>query len=153
MAWSASGIFRSCITDTFAGTSVFNLTGSTYKVALYGTSSTPNKDDTSANNSYGTTWAGGAEISTTGWAAGGIALTSRTVTNPASGIIQFNGANTASSSGTTMSGIYGSLIYDDGKTPKQGVCFNYFGGSAQSVTNGTLTVVWNATNGIFRITV
>jgi hypothetical protein len=32
-----------------------------------------------------------------------------------------------------------------------GVSYNWFG-SAQSVTNGTFTVVWHA-NGIFRITV
>jgi hypothetical protein len=47
----------------------------------------------------------------------------------------------------------GCLVYDDTLTTPDdpGVCYNWFG-SAQSVTNGTFTVVWHA-NGLFRITV
>jgi hypothetical protein len=50
--------------------------------------------------------------------------------------------------------VYGCLIYNDTKTTPvadQGVNFTYFGGT-NSVTDGTLTIAWNA-SGIFRITV
>jgi hypothetical protein len=46
------------------------------------------------------------------------------------------------------------LVYDAtitaGTVAKQGLCFNYFGGT-QSVTGGTFTIVWDAT-GVFKFT-
>ena len=58
---------------------------------------------------------------------------------------------TTNGSAATLSNVYGSMIYNDTNANNQGVCYNYFGG-VNSVTSGTLTVVWNA-NGIARITV
>lgn len=157
MAFTASAIFRQMVADTFAGTTTFDLNApaDTYKVALYNNSVTPDKDAAAASTAYNTgTWLTANEQSqTTNWPAAGVALASMTITTPASGVIMFDAADTASAAGTTLSNVYGSLIYNDSKTSPadQGVCYNYFGG-ANSVTSGVLTVVWNA-NGIFRITV
>jgi hypothetical protein len=55
----------------------------------------------------------------------------------------------------TIANAYGCFIYDDtitaGTVADQGLCYNYFGGSAQGVTGGTFTVVFDAT-GVFKIT-
>jgi hypothetical protein len=62
--------------------------------------------------------------------------------------------NTASAGATAdIASAMGCLVYDDTLTTPDdpGVSYNWFG-AAQSVTNGTFTVVWHA-NGIFRITV
>jgi len=54
---------------------------------------------------------------------------------------------------TDIASAMGALVYNDTSTTPddQGVSFNWFT-TAQSVTNGTFTVVWHS-NGIFRITV
>lgn len=158
MAFTNSAIFRQFVADTLSGTSVFDLNAptDTYKVALYNNTGTPDKDVSAANSAYNSgQWLIANEVSqTTTWPAGGVALASMTVTTPASGVIMFDAADTASGASATLSNVFGSLIYNDTKTSPvadQGVCFNYFGG-VNSVTSGVLTVVWNA-NGIFRITV
>lgn len=155
MAWSGSAVFRAFVTDKLGNATAMNLGADSFKVALYNNSITPDKDATSANSAYNVSqWASANEQSQSGqWAAGGVALTSRSLTNPASGVAMFAASDTASGSATTLSNVYGCLVYDDTiATPvaKQGVCFNYFGGG-QSVSAGTLTVVWSA-NGIMRIT-
>lgn len=158
MAFTASAIFRQTIADTLAGTAVFDLNApsDTYKVALYNNTGTPDKDATAANSAYNAgQWVTANEVSqAVTWPAGGVALASMTITTPATGVIMFDAADTASGAAATLSNVYGSLVYNDTKTTPvadQGVCFNYFGG-ANSVTSGVLTVVWNA-NGLFRITV
>lgn len=158
MAFTASAIFRQFVADNLAGTSVFDLNApsDTYKVALYNNTGTPDKDAAAASTAYNTgQWVLANEVSqSVTWPAGGVALASMTITTPATGVIMFDAADTASGASATLSNVYGSLIYNDSKTTPvadQGVCYNYFGG-ANSVTSGVLTVVWNA-NGIFRITV
>lgn len=158
MAFTASAIFRQTIADTLAGTAVFDLNApsDTYKVALYNNTGTPDKDATAANSAYNAgQWVTANEVSqAVTWPAAGVALASMTITTPATGVIMFDAADTASGASATLSNVYGSLVYNDTKTTPvadQGVCYNYFGG-ANSVTSGVLTVVWNA-NGLFRITV
>ena len=159
-------------------------TAAFYKVALYGIASnaqtaTPSKDSTSLasgdSTNYGaatSAWATGAganaasasqpEVYNTGWAQGGVALGTPTVTTPATAVIMFDAVDTASTATTTLTNVYGSLIYVASSAANtaaattttlnnRGVCYNYFGG-ANGVTAGTLTVVWN-NSGIFRITV
>jgi len=61
--------------------------------------------------------------------------------------------DTASGTAADLTAVVGAMVYDFSlATPvdNQGVCYNYFGG-ANTVTNGTFTVVWNA-NGVYRIT-
>ena len=159
MAWSASAIFRAFVTDALENTAAFDLGGTpdTFKVALYDNDITPDKDATAANSAYNVDqWVTtGNEVSEAGqWATGGVALTSPDITNPSGGVVMFDASDTASGSAADLANVYGCLVYDDTlATPvaDQGVCFNYFGG-ANSVVNGTFTVVWHA-NGIFRITV
>lgn len=160
MAFTASAIFRSFVTDQLSGTITFDLDSpsATYKVALYNNTGTPSKDSTSALSAYNAStsqWVTANEVyEAVTWPQGGVAATSLAVTNPSSGVIMVDAADTASGSSATLANVYGSLLYNDSATTpvaKQGVCFNYFGG-ANSVTSGVLTVVWNA-NGLFRITV
>jgi hypothetical protein len=158
MAWTDSRIGRSFLADTLAGTAVFDLDAPSdvYKVALYGTTPTPDRDAVSASFAYNAgQWVVGNEISSAGqWAAGGVALATMTITTSAGGIVIFDAQDTASGTTATLTGVFGTFIYNDTKTTPvadQGVCFNYLGGT-NSVTSGQFTVVWN-TNGIWRITV
>lgn len=156
MAFTESRIFRQYIADVLGNTTAIDLDADTIKVALFGNGITPDRDVTAANSAYNAgVWTTGNEISSVGqWAAGGVALVSKTVTTPSSGVVMFDAADTASGAAATMSGIYGCNNYSDTITTPvadQGICYNYFGGT-NSVTAGTFTVIWNA-NGIFRITV
>jgi hypothetical protein len=87
------------------------------------------------------------------WATGGVALTTPDINIATSSVVYWDAADTASGSAADLANVYGCFVYDDTLTTPvadQGVCFNYFGG-ANSVVNGTFTVVWSA-NGIWRIT-
>jgi hypothetical protein len=160
MAWTASAIFRAFVTDMCGDVAAFDLSGTgvdAFKVALYDNDITPSKDVTSANSAYNADqWVTtGNEVFEAGqWAQGGVALTTPAISNPASGVVMFDAVDTASGSAADLANVYGCLVYDDdlaSPVADQGVCYNYFGG-ANSVVNGTFTVVWHA-NGLFRITV
>lgn len=157
MAWSASAIFRAFVTDTLAGTEVFDIDSpsDTFKVALFNNSITPDKDASSANSAFNAgQWANTNEqTSSTDWPAGGQSLAGMAITNPSSGVVMLDATDRASGSAATLT-VYGCQVYDDTKTTPvadQGMSYHYFGGVA-SVTAGTLTVVWHA-NGLWRITV
>lgn len=155
MAWSASGIFRAFLGNALDRTAAFDLNSDTFLVALYDTDVTPDLNAAAANTAYDTgQWDNTNEVSDTGeWDAGGEALVSPAINIGTSSVVFWDATDLASGSSATLSGVFGCLVYDDTLTTPvadQGVCFNYFGGS-QSVTNGTLTLVWSA-NGIFRIT-
>jgi hypothetical protein len=155
MAW-ASGGFRSTFIDSHNATIVLNLDLETHKVALY--NATPAfatwQDDTSAHNAYngsGGQWVTANEITGTGIAAGGVLLTSTTVTGVAGGIMMWDAADTSWTT-ATGSAINGCLIYADAMTTPvadQGICAVSFGGAFQ-VTAGTFTIQWSA-NGIMQV--
>ena len=120
----------------------------TIKIALVGSSYTPNQDshdywdDVVAN-----------EVSGTGYTAGGATLTSKTVTyDSGSNVIVLDAAD-AVWAASTITARY-AVIYDDsGATNAQKVLVGYIDfGSDQSSTNGNFTVTFDAT-GIVRITV
>jgi hypothetical protein len=158
MAWAASAIFRPFLTDVLGNVTAMDLSGAsvdTFKAALYNTTTTPDNDVASAASAYNTgVWVVGNEVTEAGqWAAGGVALTSPAISNPAADIVMFDAVDTASGSAADLAAVFGTLIYDDtiaSPVADQGVSYNYFGGS-NSVVNGTFTVVYHA-NGIFRIT-
>ena len=86
-----------------------------------------------------------------------MASSSREVTTTTGTLTIPNGVTLTgpASSGTaaTLTNAFGALVYDDTLTTPvadQGVSYHYFGGT-QSVTAGTLTIVWNA-SGIFALT-
>lgn len=155
---TASAIFREWTQQMFqvSGTGYTGLDSDTINVALYGNTGTPDKDAAVASTGYNTgAWVTGNEITdATNWVAGGRALASKTFTTPSSGVSMFTAANLAGGGNVTLTAVFGDLVYDNtisaGTVAKQGVCFNYFGGS-QSVTAGTFTIIWNA-SGICRYT-
>lgn len=155
MAWSNSKIFSAFITDALNNTAALDLNSDSIKAALYDNDITPDQTVAAASTAYNAgQWAiTGNEVSQSGqWAAGGVALAS-VASGFSSNVYTFDAADTASGSAATLANVYGCLIYDDTLTTPvadQGLCFNYFGG-ANSVTAGTLTVVWSA-SGIFALT-
>src|SRR5678815_1390306 len=164
MAWSASAVFRAYVTDLVQGvvenqgaTSMDWVEVTTVKAALYNNTGTPDKDVASASSAYNTgQWVTGNEVADgANWAAGGVAVTGRTVTNPSTGVIMMDATDTPSTTSTaTLAAVFGCLVYSDSITTPvadQGFSFNYFGGT-NTVTAGTFTIVWHA-NGVFRATV
>lgn len=160
MAWTSSKVFREWIAGPMfqsSGTGYTGLDSDVVNVALFNNSVVPDLDAVVGATGYNTgTWLTANEVTdATNWVAGGRPLASKTFTTPASGVVMFDAADLAGAGNVTLSNAFGCLVYDNtitaGTVAKQGVSYNYFGG-AQSVTNGTFTVIWNA-NGIVRITV
>lgn len=155
MAWTNSKIFRAYLHNSLTRTAALDLDADTLKAALYNNTGTPDQNATAANSAYNVSaWATANEVYQAGqWAQGGVALSSVVVDQATSAVVFLDAADTASGSAATLANVYGVLVYDDTLTTPvadQGISFNYLGG-ANSVTAGTLTVVWNA-NGIFRFT-
>lgn len=154
MAWSASKIFSSYITDALNNTAALNGGSDTIEAALFDNTITPSQSVASASTAYAAgVWAGGHVLDASGWPSLGRPLQSITSTF-ATNVYTFDAADTVSAnSTTTLTNAYGCLIYDHtlaSPVADQGMCYNYFGG-ANSVTSGTFTVVWNA-SGIFALT-
>jgi hypothetical protein len=160
LAWSASKIFTTYLTDVLNNTTAMDLnTDALLEAALFDNTITPSQTVTSANSAYGAgVWASGGVTDTgtsapAGWPALGRPLASVTSTF-SSNVYTFDAADTASANATTtLAAVFGCLVYDHSiATPvaDQGICFNYFGGT-NSVTLGTFTIVWNA-SGIFALT-
>lgn len=156
MAWSDSRVFRAFLGDIALNTAAFDLDTDTFLVALYDNDITPDNDVSAGNSAYNAAqWtSAGNEVSESGqWAAGGVALTSPTINVGTADVVFWDASDTASGSAADLANVYGCLVYDDtlaSPVANQGVCYNYFGG-ANSVVNGTFTVVW-AANGIWRAT-
>lgn len=155
MAWADSKVFQRFLSDSVTSVALFNLSSHTFKVALYTNSITPDNDVTAANSAYNVgQWATANEQFEVGqWAQAGVALASPAVSVATADVVFWDATDTASGSGADLTNVFGCLVYDDTLTTPvadQGVCYNYFGG-ANSVVNGTFTVVWSA-NGIWRAT-
>lgn len=164
MSWSASGLGRQWVIDTFAGTITpkwrSSSTPDVFNVAIYDNTVSPSRDDTAAAFAYGgATWGSGGggtgspQVFQSGqWAQGGQTLASGNTTSATggAGIAMFDAADLASGTACTISNAYGCLVYDNTLAGKNGICYNYFGTGA-AVTNGTFTVQWSA-NGVWRIT-
>ncbi len=155
MAWSNSKIFTAWVTDIANNTTAMDNNSDTSKAALYNNSITPDQTVASANTAYNAgQWANTNEVADgTEWDAGGEPLTGVTSTF-ASNVYTFDASNTPSGgSSATLAAVFGCLVLDDTiATPvaKQGLCYNYFGGT-NSVTDGTFTIIWNA-SGILALT-
>lgn len=148
MAWSNSKISRQYLADIIGNTTAMDYDADTIKIALYGNTITPDNDVTAVNFAYNAgQWVTGGEItSSTDWPAGGVALASKTIGVGVADTVTIDAADTSSGATATLLSVYGGLVYDDTITTpvaKQGFCYLYFGGT-QSVTVGTLTVVYSA---------
>lgn len=153
MAWTNSKVFRPFLADTWGNVTAFDLDADTLTVALFNNSITPDNDVTSANSAYNAgQWATANEVYQAGqWAQGGVNLAGVSLNSGTADVVFLDANDTASGSAATLANVYGSELYDNTLTTPvadQGICYNYFGG-ANSVTNGTFTVVWHA-NGIMR---
>jgi hypothetical protein len=138
------------------------LSADTINVALFNNTPSPDASAAVGSTGYNTgVWITANEVTdATNWVAGGRALASKTFTVITAGsqttpsAVAFAAANLAGGGNVTIAGTFGCLVYDStitaGTVAKQGLCFNYFGGT-QSVTAGTFTIVWDAT-GVFKIT-
>lgn len=178
MGWGsapASAIFQQAMLNPIAGrswttaapTTYSSLSADTINVALYNNNITPDRTAAVANTGYNTgQWVSASNEVTdaTNWVAGGRALGSKTFAiDTGSSSICFGAADLAGGGVVTLSAFYGCLVYDftitGGTVAKQGLCFNYFGGT-NTVTAGTFTIIWATVGaivppngGVFNITV
>ena len=131
-----SGIYRTF--KEYVADNTIDLDTHTFKVALM--------DNTHTFTSTNSLWANvsGNEISGTGYTAGGKTLASVTWASTGGDTIQWDAADSSWTSATFTA--YHAVIY--GSTSNALVCSFNFGG-AQTVSNGTFTIQWNA-NGILR---
>ena len=145
MAWTASGLFGQTIVDLFENTTELDYNADTFKLALFNDSVVPDYDAAAASVAYDAgTWLLANEVSGTGWAAGGVALASPTLTvgSPAAGQLKFD-TDDVTAATTTLSSIYGCLVYDDTiavPVADQGIFAVMFSGAPYSTTAGTLTI-------------
>ena len=177
MAWSVSAIFQQAMVNPIGLGGGANtgfptsygstgLVGDTVNVALFGTL-TPDKTAAVGSTGYNTgVWVTGSEITDTSggshWNAGGVALTSKTYAlDTGSSSVIFHAANATGTGTVTLTAFFGCLVYDStitaGTVAKQGMCFNYFGGT-NTITAGTFTILWATPGGaastaVFNISV
>ena len=160
MAWIESGLFAyplylESLTGVAAATfgwtqtanNYFYLTSNSDTVASSGYAQTA-----SSLNAYTSTY----EVSGTGWAAGGIAVsalaTGSTSLAPAFSVSAGNPtviswtANNVSVATTTLSNAYGGYFYSNTASPKYRIIGIYFGGSAYSTTAGTFAITWSSSD-------
>lgn len=152
MAWGNGGLFVNPWISFFKGTagSVWDLDSDAIKVALYNNTPTPNFSDTLANSVYLVgQWVTGNEVTGTNWAAGGVALASITITESPTRSIMYDAADVSVAT-TTLSSVYGCLVWDNTLATKYAVCAIPFSGSPYATVAGTFGITWAAT-GLFAI--
>lgn len=133
---------KNAIALNFGGT-----TPDTINCALFNNTLASSYDTDPAT--YGVAPYNANEVSGTGWAAGGVALGSPTMTLVSGGIIMFD-ANDVSQASTTLTNARGAVVYDNTLTPKCVVITSSFGADYSTV-NGTFAITWDV-NGLARIT-
>ena len=157
MAWAESGLFgypmqlntlTGVVGTTYGWLSASNyffLTSNSDTIGSTGYAQTA-----STLNAYTSTY----EVSGTGWAAGGIAV-SALAAGPGSLSPSFTvtagnpttiawAANNVSVASTTLSNAYGGYFYSNTNSPKYRIIGIYFGGSGYSTTAGTFAITWSS---------
>ncbi|GAA2861606.1 hypothetical protein GCM10020220_058480 [Nonomuraea rubra] len=121
MAISGSGIFVNNIIAALGTTNLdIDLESETeIKVALFQNSITPDYNASTANAAYGAGAYASGEVSGTGYTAGGLVLTTTTLTG-SSGVMTFDSADPSWAS-STITNARGALIYNNVLNPKSGV--------------------------------
>ncbi len=160
MAWSNSKVFQAFFAEAMckgAGTGWAGLLGNTVKAALYNNTTAPDQNVSATLSGYNAStsqWVVANELSGGSWPAGGIALANKSVNIATGGQVMFDADDTSQTSTTISSSAYGALVYDDTVTSPAdiGVSYHYFGGPQGPITAGTFTIVWNASNGLWRFT-
>lgn len=111
------------------------------KVALFTNSVVPDFDATTANASYGASVWASNEVSGTGYTAGGVVLTTTTLTD-SSGVLTFDSADPSWSS-STITNARGALIYNNVLSPKSNIVLVNLGAD-YSTSAGTLLITVSA---------
>ncbi len=146
MAVTVSGLFVPTFLDVFDTTQLaLDLDLETHKIALFNNSITPNF---SSDTAYGVSPYATNEVSGTGWAAGGVALTTTTVTESPTGTLMWDAADVSVST-TTLSAARCGLVYADALAGNNAIVLVNFGAD-YSTTAGTFAITW-AAGGIFNI--
>lgn len=151
---TSSKIFSAFVTDVMNNTTAMDLNADTITIALFNDTITPSQTVASASTAFGAgVWASGEVSDGAEWATGGQDLDSVTSVF-SSNVYTFDAANEVSvGTSATLADVRGCLIYDNtiaAPVANQGICYLSFGG-ANAVTDGTFTVVFNA-SGIFTLT-
>ena len=148
MAVTGSAVFRAYISDRMSGAAAIAPLTDTLKYAVLDNSRTPDPDVAAALTALGAgQWV--TDLSNGNWPAGGVTLTNKAFTTPASRVVQFSYDNPTAGPSVTLSGITVGLTYDV-TVSSRGLCYNYLGGSSNAVVASTLTIQV-PTTGAFRL--
>jgi len=151
MAITVSGLYVANFIDIVDATQLaIDLSLTTHKIALYNNTKTPNF---STDVGYSAT----NEVSGTGWAAGGVALsaaaagatsTAPTVTESPTGTLMYD-MNDVSVASTTLTNARGMLIYADALAGDNGIVLVNFGADFSTMA-GTFGVQF-ASGGVLNV--
>lgn len=151
MAVTVSGLYVANWVDILDATQLaIDLSLTTHKIALLSNSATP-------NFSTDASWNSTNEVSGTGWASGGIALsaaaagatsTAPTLTESPTGSVMYD-MNDIAVSSTTLTNARAARIYADALAGDNLIVLINFGADF-STSNGTFGIQWAAT-GVFAI--
>jgi hypothetical protein len=146
MAVTVSGLFLPTWIDILDTTQLaIDLDLETHKAALFTNSITPNF---SSDTAYGVSPYNANECSGTGYTAGGIVVTTTTVTESPTGTLKWDGDDLSWAT-STITGARCALIYADVLTGNNAILLVNFGADYSTVA-GTLAVQF-ASGGIFTI--
>lgn len=149
MSITASFVHSATIRDALKNAIALNIGGTspdTLNLALFNNTLTPSPDTDPAT--YGSAPYNANEVSGTGWASGGVALTTPTMTLISGVGVMFDAADVSAST-TTLTNARGCLIYDNTLSPKCGLVFVNFTADYSTVA-GTFAITWD-TLGIARL--
>lgn len=152
MAWANSYVASATLRDSLKNAIALNIAGSSPDAlfcALFNNTVTPSID--TDPQSYGVApWNANEVFQATFYPAGGVQLASPTMTLTSGTGVTFS-ASAVSQATTTLTNVFGALIYDNTLSPKAAICAVYFGGTAYSTNNGTFGITWSG-SGIFVLT-
>lgn len=146
MAVTASGLFYPTHRDVYDTTQLaIDLDLETHKIAHFSNTITPNF---SSDTAYAVAPYNANEVSGTGWAAGGVALTGTTVSESPTGSMMWD-ATDVSETGTTLTNARAGLIYADALAGNNAIVLIDYT-QDYSTNNGTFGITWAAA-GVFAV--
>lgn len=146
MAVTASGLFFPTWRDILDTTQLaVDLDLETHKIALFTNTITPNF---STDTAYAVAPYNANEVSGTGWAAGGVVLTTTAIDESPTGTLRWDAAD-VSETGTTLTNARCGLIYADALAGNNAILLVDFTAD-YSTSNGTFAITW-ASGGIMTI--
>lgn len=150
MAFATSYVSGRTLRDALIGTNVPNLSTNTIKAALFTDAVTAG--DKNAVESYAAAPYNANEVANgSGYTTGGLTLPGCTISTPTAGKWVFDTTDVTTAWTTASFTARGVLIYNDTISPKRVLAAINFG-SDRTVTAGTFTITWDATNGLFYST-